>query len=176
MSQARAALLKRYVEQGGTLILGCRSGYKDLTGKCVTLPQPGLLQELTGTDIQEFTFTSPAEEPSFALWGDIRLETPVFNDVLTPLEGTDVLARYGSSYYAGQPALTQHSLGKGRVLHLGSAFSQETVRRLLAYTGILEPFQAVLDAPEGVEVVLREKDSRQFLFVLNFQPAPRPFS
>ena len=28
MTQERADLLKAYVEQGGTLIIGCRSGYK----------------------------------------------------------------------------------------------------------------------------------------------------
>ena len=171
VDERRAKLLTAYVEQGGTLILGCRSGYKDLTGKCVMLPQPGLLQELTGTDIQDFTFTSPNEDDTFALWDGERIETPVFNDILTPLEGTEVLAAYGNSYYAGRAALTEHRFGKGRVLHLGSTFTRDTVRRLLAYAGVLEPFQKYIQAPEGVEVVLRRKGDRQFLFVLNFQPA-----
>lgn len=61
LSVKRAALLAEYVADGGTLIVGCRSGYKDLSGKCVMLPQPGLLQELTGTDVRDFTFTSPNE-------------------------------------------------------------------------------------------------------------------
>lgn len=169
MDERRAALLSAYVEQGGTLILGCRSGYKDLTGKCVMLPQPGLLRELTGTDVREFTFASPNEDGTFALWDGERLETPVFNDVLSPLEGTEVLAAYGSSYYAGQAALTEHRCGRGRVLHFGSTFTRDTVKRLLAYTGVLEPFREWIEAPEGVEVVLRRKGDRQFLFVLNFQ-------
>lgn len=170
MDETRAALLEQYVEQGGTLILGCRSGYKDLTGKCVMLPQPGLLQKLTGTDVRDFTFTSPNEDNTYALWDGVRLDTPVFNDVLTPLEGARVLAAYGNSYYAGQAALTERRYGKGRVLHLGSTFTRDTVKRLLDYTGILEPFQPWIEAPEGVEVVLREKEGRKFLFVLNFQP------
>ncbi len=172
MSEARAELLKAYVAQGGTLILGCRSGYKDSTGKCVTIPQPGLLQGLAGTDVRDFTFTSPAEDPSCAIWeSGEKLETPIFNDILTPLEGAKVLARYGTSYYAGEAALTERPFGKGRVLHLGSAFPRDTARQLLAYTGVLEPFQAYIDAPEGVEVVLREKDGQKFLFTLNFQQA-----
>lgn len=170
MDERRAALLRAYVERGGTLILGCRSGYKDMTGKCVMLPQPGLLQGLTGTDVRDFTFTSPNEEETFALWDGDRVQTPVFNDILTPLEGTRTLAAYGNSYYAGEAALTERSLGKGRVLHLGSTFSRDTVKKLLNYAGILEPFGAWIDAPEGVEVVLRRKAGRQFLFVLNFQP------
>lgn len=169
MDEKRAALLSAYVEQGGTLILGCRSGYKDLTGKCVMLPQPGLLQRLTGTDVRDFTFTSPNEDDTFAVWDGQRLETPVFNDILTALEGTAVLAAYGGSYYAGRAALTEHRSGKGRVLHFGSTFTRDTVKRLLEYTGVLEPFRKWVRAPEGVEVVLRRKGERRFLFVLNFQ-------
>lgn len=169
IDERRAALLASYVERGGTLILGCRSGYKDLTGKCVMLPQPGLLQKLTGTDVRDFTFTSPCEVDSFLVWENRRLEAPVFNDILTPLEGTNILARYGSSYYAGEAALTEHHYGKGRVLHLGSAFSRDMVKQLLEYSGVLEPFRMYIEAPEGVEAVLRRQGCRQFLFVLNFQ-------
>ena len=42
LSEKRAALLAEYVADGGTLIVGCRSGYKDLSGKCVMLPQRSL--------------------------------------------------------------------------------------------------------------------------------------
>ena len=173
LSEKRAALLEQYVAGGGTLIVGCRSGYKDLSGKCVMLPQPGLLQELTGTDVRDFTFTSPNEEESFALWDENRLETPVFNDILTPLEGTEVLAVYQTSYYSGQAALTRRTYEKGQVLHLGSTFTRDSVKRLLAFAGVLEPFREWIDAPEGVEVVMRERDGRRFLFVLNFQKEPQ---
>lgn len=169
---ARVALLEAYVAQGGTLILGCRSGYKDVRGHCVMLPQPGLLQPLTGTDIHDFTFTSPAEEPTWADWNGEKLDTPVFNDILTPLEGTRVLAAYQNSYYAGAAALTEHAYGSGRVLHLGSTFSRENMAQLLRYTGIAETFRDVVEAPAELEVVMREKDGRRYLMVLNYQAEP----
>jgi len=162
MTEKRSKLLRAYVENGGTLIVGCRAGLKDIRGHEVMLPQPGLLQELTGTDVRDFTFTSPAE--------DNDPDTPVWNDILTPLDGTAVLDTYKTSYYAGEACLTEHRLGKGRVLHLGSAFSRETVRKLFDYTGIIEPFSAWIAAPEGVELVMREKAGRRFVFALNFQP------
>ena len=162
MTEKRAAMLKDYVAQGGTLIVGCRAGLKDERGQAVMLPQPGLLRELTGTDVRDFTFTSPNE--------DNDPDAPVWNDILTPLEGTAVLDTYKTSYYAGEASLTEHRLGKGRVLHLGSAFSRSTVRRLFEETGILEPFSAWIAAPEGVELVMREKAGRRFVFALNFQP------
>lgn len=162
MTEKRAAMLREYVAQGGTLIVGCRAGLKDARGQAVMLPQPGLLRELTGTDVRDFSFTSPAE--------DKDPDAPVWNDILTPLDGTRVLDTYKTSYYAGEACLTERRLGKGRVLHLGSAFSRHTVRRLFEETGVIELFAAWVTAPEGVELVMREKAGRRFLFALNFQP------
>ena len=173
MSEKRAEVLKQYVANGGTLIVGCRSGLKDMNGKCVMLPQPGLLQELTGTDVRDFTYTSPNEDDIYAVWDGGKIMTPVFNDVLTPLPGTEVLAAYGNGYYKGEAALTRHAYGKGQVLHLGSTFTREGFKELLAYAGALEPFREIVTAPEDVEVVLREKDGQRFLFVLNFMAEER---
>lgn len=169
IDEERAALLSAYVQQGGTLIIGCRSGLKDTNGICRMLPQPGLLQELSGTDVRDFTYTSPAEEDSFALWDDQKLDTPIFNDILTALPGTKILARYATSYYAGEAALTEHPYGLGKTLHLGSAFSRDAVPKLLQYAGVVSPFTELIDADgHDVELTLRKRDGRTFLFVLNF--------
>ena len=168
-SIVRVKLLKEYVEQGGTLVIGCRSGYKDMNGKCVMLPQPGLLAELTGTDVRDFTFTSPAEDEVFAEFSDKKIPMPVFNDIITPLEGTKTLAIYGNSYYEGNPALTCHAVGKGQVLHLGATFNKENTEALFDYLKIKEPFKEYIEAPETAEVIMREKDGEKYIFVLNYQ-------
>ena len=169
MDEEKVSLLTSYVNQGGTLIVGCRSGLKNTNGICEMLPQPGLLQKLTGTDVTDFTYVSPAEDDTYALWNGEKLETPVFNDILTPLPGTEVLASYANSYYVGEAALTEHKTGNGRVLHLGSAFSRNTIPALLQYAGAVSPFTELIDADgQDVELTLRKKDGRTFLFVLNF--------
>ncbi|MBR5303133.1 MAG: beta-galactosidase [Clostridia bacterium] len=171
MTGERAGLLEQYVRQGGTLVIGCRSGYKDEHGRCVMTPQPGLLQPLTATDVTEYTFASPAEEEPYAIWHGERMPMPVFNDVLTPLAGTDVLARFGTSYYEGEAALTERRAGDGRVLHLGGAFSREAARMILDHLGLLEPFADVVSAPQEVELIFRQKGEKQYLFALNYQMA-----
>lgn len=168
MSEERKQLLKFYVEQGGTLIVGCRAGYKDLNGHCVMLPQPGLLQELTGSDIHDFTFTSPNEEATYANWDGEKLETPIFNDILDVVDGGTILAAYANSYYAGKGALVEKKTGKGRTIHFGSCFTRENAAQLFQYVGIFEPFSEYISAPKELEVVLRQKNGRKFLFVLNF--------
>ncbi|MBQ8074807.1 MAG: beta-galactosidase [Oscillospiraceae bacterium] len=160
MTESRASLLTEYVKNGGTLVVGCRAGLKDANGKAVMMPQPGLLQPLTGTDVQDFTFVSPAEENDPAY--------PIFHDILTPMEGTAVLARYQTSYYAGEACLTEKKTGKGKTIHLGSAFSRDTVAKLFEHLVILEPFRNVVDAPKDVELLLREKGGKQYLFALNY--------
>ena len=165
MTEQRAALLKRCVENGATLILGCCSGIKDISGKMVMQPRPGLLQEMTGTDVRDSTLVHPDEEQ------DPR--APVYHDILTPLAETRVLKRYSTSYYSGEAWLTERIMGKGRTLHLGSAFSRETVKELFVDLGIFEPFADIAEVPEDVELVMREKDGRSFLFVLNYQAEKR---
>ena len=168
MMGKRATLLKEYVSNGGILIIGCRSGYKQENGKCVMLPQPGLLQEITGSDVRDFTFTSPAEQPVTASWNGQMIDMPLFNDIMEPVEGGETLAFYENSYYAEKPAIIRKNTGKGYAIHFGSTFSRENMKVLLEYTGILEPFQAMLEAPQEVEVIQRVKGNKKYFFVLNY--------
>lgn len=176
MDEKRSALLKNYVEQGGTLVIGCRSGYKDMNGRCVMLPQPGLLKDITGSDVRDFTFESPAEEAVWASCGGKRIEMPLFNDILEPLETAETVAVYENSYYAGKTAVTKKRLGEGTAVHFGSTFSRENLSWLFEYLGIKEPFAELISAPETLEVVLREKEGKRYLFVLNFQAEEAGFT
>lgn len=168
ITEKRADLLKEYVKRGGTLIIGCRSGYKQENGKCVMLPQPGILQEITGSDVYEFTFESPAEESVTAVWNDMEINMPLFNDIMRPVDGGETLAVYKNSYYAGEAAIIRKNTGNGYVLHMGSTFSRENMKLLLEYTGIIEPFKEMIEAPECVEIIQRVKNNKKYFFVLNY--------
>lgn len=171
MNEERSGLLKEYVEQGGTLVIGCRSAYKDMTGKCVMQPQPGLLSGLSGSDVTEFTFTSPYEEMTYCDWDGTPMAMPVFNDIMEAKDGGQVLAEYSNQYFSGKAALIEKKTGKGRTLHLGSAFSRENFCRILEYTGAINPFGNMIDAPETVSLYMRQKNGNYYLFVLNFLPS-----
>ena len=172
LSPERVRLLENYVAQGGILILGCRSGYKDMTGKCVMDKLPGLLTNLTGVDIPEYTRTCPGDEPVIIHWGQERLEAPVFNDQLAAQPGrekyTRVLGYYENSYYAGTPALVQNTYGKGKVYYYGSVFTERAAEVFLEKLGVKTPYQAILELPECCELAVREKDGKKYYFVLNY--------
>ena len=89
---------------GGKLVMGCRTGYKDMDGHCVADFLPGLAAKLSGTDVQEYSLVAPDEGRIMADWGGTQVEAAVFNDLLAPVgENAKVLARYTSSYYSGTP-------------------------------------------------------------------------
>jgi len=160
--------LRRYVEQGGTLILTPRSGVKDEANAVVNAPLPGLLADLCGMTVEEYDslpegvtqplqFTIPARPDQVAR---------VWYDVLAP-QGAQVIARYTQDYYKGKPAITLNTYGKGRVLYVG-VFGNDPLYEtfmswLLASVGV----EGVLSAPEGVEVAERWQGNRRLLFVLN---------
>lgn len=172
LTQERADLLEAYVKAGGTLMIGCRTGYKDIQGRCPMAPQPGLLSQLAGTYVEEFTFASPAEEEPYASLDGRKLPMPLFNDVLEEPFSAEakVIARYETSYYAGKPALVENRVGEGRVFFLGGVFSPEATAMLLDYAGVKPVWADALCIPEEVEAVLRRNDQgEEYLFLLNYK-------
>lgn len=169
LSEQKAELLKKYIEKGGCLILGARTGLKDENGKCVMASMPGLLKEVSGSDVKEFTFVGPGDDKVHMNWNGRQIETGLFNDILsTEGEEAEILADYDSNYYAGEAALIENPYGKGKTIHFGGTFTRENTRAFLEYTGILEPHRGALELPEECELAVKEKDGERYYFVLNY--------
>ena len=186
------ALLEAYVREGGKLVMGCRTGYKDMSGRCVMDYLPGLAAELAGTDIPEYSFVAPDDGKVCADWDGERIEAAVFNDILAPVgENAEVLAVYADSYYAGEPALIRNRFGKGEAYYFGGAFSLEAAKAFLRRLGAAQPYAELIDVPEGCEIAVRRKpvmengaaggaaaageaagEGAAWLFVLNYQHEP----
>jgi beta-galactosidase len=171
MTEKRARLLEDYARSGGTLVLGCRAGYKDASGKCPMIKLPGLLQDLSGADVLEYTFTLPDETVTVD-WEGTELEAPVFNDILAPLGKARIAGRYTGAYYASAPALVVNEYGKGRVYYFGGAFSRQGAGVFLEKLGLAGPYRDLFELPECCELSLRAKGGRRFFFVLNYAGEP----
>lgn len=170
LTPVRTELLEQYVAEGGKLVMGCRTGYKEENGKCVTDCLPGLVSELTGTDIPEYSFAAPDDGKVMAEWDGQKMEAAVFNDLLAPAgENAEVLAVYTDSCYAGMPALIRNRFGKGEAYYFGGAFAMDTAELFIRKLGIGEPYAEILDIPAECELAVREKDGVRYLFVLNYE-------
>lgn len=168
MTEKRAALLTQYVKQGGTLILGCRSGYKDINGICVQDRLPGLLTELTGTDVTEYSFIAPDTESVEVDWDGHIFQASIFTDMLAPCGTGRICAKYSSDYAQGTPALICNEVGAGLAYYYGSAFNRDIVKAFLEKLQICNPYKAIVDLPECCEVAVREKNGERYMFILNY--------
>ena len=172
MTKAGEAVLRAYVEAGGTLVIGCRSGYKSESGRCVMDHLPGLLSDLSGTDIPEYSFIAPDAGKVTIQWDDTELTANVFADLLQPIGDGRLEAVYRSDYYAGSGALISNMIGKGKVYYYGTAFNEESARVFLEKLQVISPYRDVVHVPESCEVAVRRKGEDRYLFLLNYDKNP----
>jgi beta-galactosidase len=173
--------LKRFVANGGILILGPRSGIKDEDNRFfLDSPQPGQLLPLSGAAVEETTILTGERhasedyvpEPENTIhasaegWAGSFAATQIA-EMLFPITAK-VLFQYDRDYYRGRPAVTVNSFGKGKAYYVGTNTSPEflgfLLKRVFSDSGIAvqEP------APPGVEVVERRANRNTLLFLLNF--------
>lgn len=169
LKQESVDKLAAYVERGGVLLFGCRAGYKDATGKCVMLKLPGLVSELCGTDIPEYTYVAPDDKTPYAMWNGRKLNAAIFNDLLANIDGGKVEAVYEDAYYAGTPALISKENGRGKAYYFGGAFDEETAEAFLYGLGVAAPYADIIEIPEDCELAVREKTGIKYIFVLNYK-------
>jgi beta-galactosidase len=172
LHQSWVANLRRYVEDGGTLVIGARSGVKDASNRVVNMPLPGLLRELCGIEVSEYDALGRAVgsairfEPGVIESAEVLCPIHTWCDIIDPLEA-EVIARYAEEYYAGQPAITRNRFGKGSVVYVGVMGGNQLCGALAAWLSRQAQLRPLLATPEGVEVVARERDGITYLFVLN---------
>lgn len=120
-----------YVEQGGNLVLTCRSGLQDRTGTFYELRYGDFIRELIGARITQYdslpdaTFGKIEFEGASHDWG-------VWGDQLEPQTGTEVWATYTTQFYAGAPAITHRKAGKGTVTYNGVYGDRELATSVIA--------------------------------------------
>lgn len=164
-TQKRAALLKAYAENGGTVILGCRTGYKNLDGVCYMMPMPGYASELCGAEVEEFTFLSPYDEAQQVELYDKTVSAPCFNDVLKITDG-EPIGTFKTNYYRSKPAASVKTISKGKIYYFGAAFAEDTAKAFIELEGLSAPMNLdrCLNLPEHIELAVRG----DAIFLLNY--------
>lgn len=170
LTKETASLLKDYVAQGGTLIMGSRTGYKDEFGRCPMRPMPGFAAEICGVKVTDYTQLGPFDDQEYAVWNNEEIEAPVFNDILEAKDGAKVLAYFKGNYYDGAPALIVNKIGNGNAYYFGAGFSTQTAEVFLEKLGYTEPYSHIIELPKEGELAIRSINGKKYIFILNYMP------
>ncbi|MFI5593765.1 beta-galactosidase [Amycolatopsis sp. NPDC051758] len=173
---AGAVNLRRYVADGGTLLVQHFSGVVDerLHARLGGYPAAPL-REALGIRVEEHR---PLRRSERITLSDGSHATAWSESVRA--EGAETLAAYTGGMLEDSPALTRHRFGAGRGWYLSTTLEDPDyaalIARLLAETGV-DPERPEL--PSGVEAVTRHApDGRRWLFLLNHGteavPVPEP--
>lgn len=165
-----AEKLEEFVKNGGILITTFFSGIVEEHDLVVTGGYPGHLKELLGVWVEEIDALPKGAQNSF-IWNGVRYTAELLCDILHT-RGAETLACYESDFYAGAPALTRNSFGKGQAYYVATrgngAFYHDFIRQVIQDAKITPLY---LEQP-GLEVCARENTESRFLFFLNHGDEP----
>ena len=169
--------LVRYVEQGGNLVLGQRSGMKDGDNSRWPERQPGPLTGMLGGRVEQY-FALIHSVPVDGDWG--ANEDQLFAERLQ-VQSPDVkvLMRYGKSngWLDGSPAAITRKVGRGTITYIGiwldDAGMKNAAQWMLDTSGVKPDLPAV---PEGVEVEQRTGHGKSILMFENFSQTQQTIS
>jgi beta-galactosidase len=170
--QDLAKHLLEYVENGGHLVLGPRSGMKDEFDALLPQRQPGFLIEALGGRVEQY-FALEKTVPISGEWG--KGEAKVWaEDMRASKPETQVLLRYGKAngWLDNQPAALTHRYGKGRITYIGAILDEKLMavaaEWMIDVSGVHPAFGAL---PDGVEVSRRNGKGGEVFVVVNFKQA-----
>ncbi len=175
-----AERIQQFVANGGTLVTTYWSGIVDEHDLCFLGGWPGGgLREVLGIWDEETDTLAPEERNQVVAAAGNALGLNGSYDArdyfaLIHAESAQVLATYGSDFYAGRPALTVNSYGQGKAYYMASRnaedFLDDFYGKLAADLHLLRALP--VDLPAGVTAQLRSDGQHKFIFVMNFNPSP----
>jgi beta-galactosidase len=162
--------LADYVNNGGHLVIGPRSGQKDEYNALLPIRQPGYLAEALGAQVEQYY----ALENNIPASGKLGSgEATVWAELLkTTAPDTEVLLRYGKSngWLDDEPCIITHRYGRGQITYVGAPLNESLMTPLgewlIKTSGVQPAFGPV---PEGVEVNRRIGKGSSVFVLINFK-------
>jgi beta-galactosidase len=178
LTEECAKLLEAYVEQGGMVIFGARTGYKNLHGHCNMRAFPGSAAELCGITVEDFTLIKGYYKAPPVRWmngsGTALATADLFNDILRVESPTvEVIAEYAAEYYEGKPVLTKNTYGSGSAWYYGAAFNEHIAGEIIERMGLKSLVNDICEVPLHIETIVRQSKAGQMIFLLNYSSQPQ---
>lgn len=184
--------LQRFVEQGGTLVVGARTATRDRNNHALESAVPGGLTDLCGVEVVETgrlpaagagsTLSAPVFQVEDGASGrksasaqrsynleinGASVRAALGYELLQPKPGVKVIGQWSSRFLDGAAAITRRDLGRGSVIYVGTFLTHDLVSKLFVPLFEELDVQPIITAPPGVEASTRSAADRALLFVQN---------
>lgn len=162
---------KKYVEEGGNLVLTCRTAQKDRFGRLPEAPFGSMIDELTGNHMEFYDLLLPQDPGQVKMNGKVYTWS-TWGEILQPGASNEVWATYTNEFYEGKPAVTFRKLGKGSVTYIGVDSSDGALERQVLDKLYSRLQIEVMNLPYGVTMEYRNGLG----IVLNYSDQPYQFA
>jgi len=147
--------LTSYAENGGNLVMSCRTGIQDRNGHLWEAKFYQPMWKLIGAEIESYDLLMPHSPDKIRFNNQDYLWTS-WGDLLKPNKGTEIWATFEGDFYAGTPAVISRKLGKGTVTYIGvdsksGDLEKQVLTKLYKQQGI-----PVENYPEGITIEYRD--------------------
>ena len=159
--------LEEFVENGGTLITTFMSGIVNQSDNVYLGGYPGPLRKMAGVWVEEIDALAPEQSNTVRFADGTEYKCNLLCDIMHT-EGAEVLASYESDFYAGMPAVTKNSYGKGKVYYVATQFEAAGLAKVLDEVTKERAVSGVIAEKTRLEITCRESDTTRFYFVMNF--------
>ncbi len=166
--------LRDYVQNGGHLVLGPRSGMKDQYDALLPQRQPGYLVDVLGGRVEQY-YALEGDVPVSGQWGD-GVASVWAEQLKASSPETKPLAEYGESngWLDHQPAVLTRSFGKGTITYIGAVLDEKTMASAASWMVQQGGVTPVLGSvPDGIEVCRRVGTGKQVFVLINFERKPQ---
>lgn len=166
--------LRRYVQNGGHLVLGPRSGMKDQYNGLLPQRQPGFLVDVLRGRVEQY-YALEGDVPVSGAWGD-GVASVWAEQLKASSPETKPLGEYGESngWLDHQPAVLTHTYGKGTITYIGAVLDEKTMASAASWMIQQSGVSPVLGSvPDGIEVCRRVGSGKQVFVLINFERKPQ---
>ncbi|MGC0333758.1 beta-galactosidase [Streptomyces sp. SAI-170] len=166
MTKAAGDNLRRYVDQGGTLVVSYFSGIVDEHDAVHEGAYPGVLRDTLGLTVEEFSPLLGGERVRLTGPDGAELDGDVWTEFVVP-RGAETVWTYTDGLTAGRPAVTRHRLGEGTAWYISTRLGTDGIDAVLARAAQDARLAPRTELPRDVEVVHRTGEQGSYLFAIN---------
>ncbi|HYL85680.1 MAG TPA: beta-galactosidase [Candidatus Angelobacter sp.] len=166
--------LLKYVRNGGHLVLGPRSGFKEQHNELQRQRQPGYLADALGARVEQY-YALEKDFPVAGDWGSGQIST--WAEQLGSLNpDAKVLLRYGkgNGWIDDQPAAVTRTYGKGSITYIGAILDSNLMNAaaewMVREAGL---HSRIFQVTDGVEVSTRSGAGKYLVVLTNFAQEPQ---